>query len=106
MNSIDITGNLVLDPRFKNLGTGKVVANMRVAVPRRFHRDQVDYIQVVAWQDLAEQCEMHLEAGRLVGVTGRLQIRERTVQGCGCKLLIPEIIADDVDFLGARKGSG
>ena len=61
----------------------------------------MDFIEVKAWNKLAEICTSNLTKGRLVAVTGRLQIRKNTT---GDRTYInPEVIAGEVKFLDWAK---
>jgi len=59
---------------------------------------ETDFIPVVVWQKLAENCANHLRKGRLVAVEGRLQIRSYDTQD-GQKRRVAEVIANNVQFL-------
>lgn len=65
-------------------------------------KDQTEFIQVVAWDRLAEVTANNLQKGRLVYVEGRLQQREYDKQD-GSKGQATEIIAGTVRFLDFRK---
>ena len=51
------------------------VVSFTIAVERRFNRNEADFIPIVAWNKLAENCANYLGKGRLVAVEGRLQVR-------------------------------
>jgi len=101
LNRIVLIGRLTRDPDLKYLNDGTPVSNFTLAVERGYSgRDgekQVDFIPVVAWRKLGETCSEYLGRGRLVAVSGRLQIRknktpERTY-------INPEVVAEEVKFL-------
>lgn len=102
MNHIVIIGRLTRDPELRYTPNGVAVANFTVAVDRPFNNakgeKEADFIPVVVWQKLAENCANHLRKGRLVGVEGRLQIRSYDAQD-GQKRRVSEIIANNVQFL-------
>lgn len=63
----------------------------------------MDFIEIKAWQKLAEICTSNLTKGRLIAVTGRLQIRKNTK---GDRTYInPEVIAGEVKFLDWPKSN-
>lgn len=71
-------------------------------------KQDVDFIPIVAWQKLGENCKTHLAKGRLVAVDGRLQIRSYEARD-GSKRRVAEVVAQDVRFLGkpaAAQGPG
>lgn len=105
MNKICIVGNLTRDPELRATEQGNAVCSFTVAVNRRY-KDQdgntpTDFIPVVVWRDLAENCAKYLAKGRKVAVSGALQIRSYTDRD-GVKRWVSEIQANEVDFLTPR----
>ena len=75
-NKIVLIGNLTRDPEIRYVGTGAAVTKFTLAVNRRSkERDEVDYIDIVAWEKLAETCNTYLKKGASCLVEGRLSIR-------------------------------
>ncbi|MFW6381952.1 MAG: single-stranded DNA-binding protein [Bacillota bacterium] len=113
LNKIILIGRLVRDPELRYTGSGTPVCNFTLAVERNYtNRDgdrDVDFIPVVTWQKLAENCAQHLGKGRLVAVDGRLQIRKSEKENR--TYINPEVVAQDVRFLdwpkdGNSQGKG
>lgn len=102
MNKIILIGNLTRDPEVTTTPSDVTVAKFSVAVARKFkNKDgekEVDYINVVAWRALAENCGRYLEKGKKVAVEGSLQIRSYDDKE-GNKRYVTEVIASDVEFL-------
>lgn len=80
-NKVILMGNLTRDPELRMTGTnGMKVARLRLAVNerRRDRNGQVQdfpvYIDVDAWDKLAELCGQYLAKGRPILVEGRLQM--------------------------------
>ena len=80
-NKVILMGNLTRDPELRMTGTnGMTVARLRLAVNerRRDRNGQVQdfpvYIDVDAWDKLAELCGQYLAKGRPILVEGRLQM--------------------------------
>ena len=96
-NTITISGNLTRDPELKFLGSGRAVADLSVAVNRKDKdgNESTSFIDVTAWQTLAENVAESLTRGARVIVTGRLeqQTWEDKDGGKRSKLVL---IADDV----------
>jgi single-strand DNA-binding protein len=67
-------------------------------------QQNVDFINIVAWQNLAEICGKYLEKGKLIYVEGRLQIRSYTAQD-GSKRTVAEVIASDMGMLDRKNSS-
>ncbi len=112
VNVVVITGNLTRDPELRHLGSGTAVCKLRVAVNSRRKDgqtgewvDKPNYFDVTVWGAQGENCANYLAKGRPVAVEGRLDWREWEDQG-GNKRQSVEIIANTVQFLGSRDGSG
>ena len=105
MNRAIIIGNLTKDPELRTTSSGISVCTFRVAVSRQFKRDETDYLNIVTWRGLAENCAKFLAKGRKVGVVGSIQTREYDDNN-GQRRYITEIVADDVEFLSPKGESG
>jgi single-strand DNA-binding protein len=106
-----ITGNLTRDPELRHLGSGTAVCKLRVAVNSRRKDgqtgewvDKPNYFDVTVWGAQGENCANYLAKGRPVAIEGRLDWREWEKDGV--KRQSVEIIANSVQFLGSRDGSG
>jgi single-strand DNA-binding protein len=81
--TITVIGNLVKDPEKKDLGSGKVLAKLRVASTERFQDSDgtwkdgdTAFYDVVCWRTLAENVSSNLTKGNKVIVHGKLKYRE------------------------------
>ncbi len=106
LNRVILVGNLTRDPELRYTSNGGVaVTRFTVAVNRKFTNQQgereTDFINVVAWRALAENCGNYLNKGSLVAVEGRIQTRSYENQE-GRTVYVTEVVADDVRFLGPR----
>jgi len=101
LNHIILIGRLTRDPEMRYTGNGTAVTNFTLAVERNYTNQQgerdVDFINIVTWRKLAENCAQHLGKGRLVAVDGSLQIRKS--ENNGKTYINPEVVASDVRFL-------
>ena len=107
MNVVTMVGRLSKDVELRFTPSGKAVANFTLAVSREYARDgeqQAAFFPIVAWGRPAETCNEYIGKGYLVGVRGRLQVRNFDGKDGG-KRYVTEIIADNVSFLAAAKGS-
>jgi single-strand DNA-binding protein len=102
MNTIQLIGRLTADPELRSLAEDRSVANMRLAVSRRDREAAPVYVDVVAFDRLAELCSKHLEKGRQVAVSGRLEYSEWEAKDAS-KRSKHEVIANDVEFLAKAK---
>src|ERR1700677_2163582 len=75
-NKIILVGNLTRDPEIRYVGSGAAVTKFTLAVNRRSkQQEETDFIDIVAWDKLAETCNTYLKKGMSVLVDGRLSIR-------------------------------
>ncbi len=68
--------------------------------------DKPNYFDVTVWGAQGENCANYLSKGRPVAIEGRLDWREWEAKEGGGKRQSVEIIANSVQFLGSRDGSG
>ena len=113
VNVVVITGNLTRDPELRHTGGGTAICKLRVAVNSRRKDgqtgewiDKPNYFDVTVWGAQGENCANYLAKGRPVAVEGRLDWREWEAKDGGGKRQSVEIIANSVQFLGSRDGSG
>jgi single-strand DNA-binding protein len=105
MNKVFLIGNLVRDPEVRATQSGISVCNFTVAVNRRFKKEngeqETDFLNVIAWRQLAELCSKYLAKGRKVAVTGSIQTRTYEAKD-GSKRTAWDIVADEVEFLSPQ----
>ncbi|HCF70633.1 MAG TPA: single-stranded DNA-binding protein [Syntrophomonas sp.] len=104
LNRVILIGRLTRDPELRYTPNGAAVCKFTLAINRKFNREETDFIDIVVWQKLAENCANYLGKGRLAAVEGRLQIRTYETQD-GQKRKVAEVVADDVRFLD-KGGTG
>ena len=106
LNTITIMGRLTRDPELRGTGSGIAVASFTVAVDRdrapEGQEKETDFIDCVAWRQTAEFIEKYFNKGRMIVVSGRLQIRGWTDKE-GNKRRSAEIVADNVYFGDSKK---
>ena len=96
MNVVVVRGRLVRDPESRTTQEGKSVGTFTLAVDRPDHKS-ADFIPVVVWEKLAENCCAHLVKAQEATVNGRLQIRSYDGKD-GTKRTVAEVIGREVDF--------
>ncbi len=99
-NSVTVVGNLTRDPELRYTQSGTGLANMGLAVSRRYQvngewQEQTSFFNVVAWGDLGENAAASLTKGSRVIVTGRLEQRSYETKE-GEKRNVVEIRADEL----------
>lgn len=100
MNSIILIGRLTKDPDLRYTPNGKAVCSFTLAVDRPYSGDkkEADFINIIVWNKVGENCAQYLSKGRKVAVQGRLQIRSYEDDN-GKKKYITEVVANSVEFL-------
>ena len=111
LNKVLLIGNLTRDPELRYIPSGSAVASFTLAMNRVFKmqtgekKEEVAFVRIVVWGRMAEICSEYLKKGRAVFVEGRLQ--SRSWDGAdGQKRNTLEVIAMNVQFLGAGQGGG
>ena len=107
LNHITIMGRLTRDPELRRTGSGIAVASFTVAVDRDFGgRDggekETDFIDCVAWRQTGEFVSKYFTKGRMIVVSGRLQIRNWTDKE-GNKRRSAEVVADNCYFGDSKR---
>lgn len=104
MNKAFIVGRLTKAPEARTTQSGISVTTFTVAVNRRMNREETDFLNIVTWRGLADNCAKYLVQGQQVAVCGEIRTRSYEAQD-GSRRYVTEIQADDVEFL-ARPGGG
>lgn len=101
-NRIIITGRLVADPELRQTQSSIAVTKFRIAVQRRFSKEEkTDFFDVEAWRAAAEFVSKYFTKGKLIEIDGTLQTspwedkNQSKHQGV-------KIIAEQVNFVGDK----
>lgn len=112
LNRVFLAGNLTRDPELRYTPGGAAVANLGLAVNRRFKnnatgdwQEETSFFTVIVWGRQAETASQYLAKGRPVLVEGRLQQRSWETPD-GQKRSVVEVVADRVQFLGGAGQGG
>ena len=104
-------GNLTRDPELRYLNSGSAVCDLRLAVNRRFKKndgefgEETCFVDVVVWARQAETCSQYLKKGSGVFVEGRLKLDTWENQE-GQKRSKHRVVAERVQFLPRASGGG
>ena len=108
LNMLLLAGNLTNDPKYSETKNGTPVVNFYMASNKRFKdrngviKEDVCFVGIVAWDNLAISCRDNLSKGSSVLVTGELQSRKLfTDEGTGRNVV--EIKAKKIQFLDAHR---
>ena len=108
MNKCIFIGNLTRDPEHQTTGSGVSLCNFSIAVNRTYANAngerETDFINIVAWRGLADNCAKYLTKGSKVCVVGRLQNRSYEDKD-GNKRYATDIVAEDVEFVSSRNAN-
>lgn len=109
MNKCILIGNLTKDPELTTTNSGISVCRFTLAVSRRYANSEgereADFLDIVVWRALAENCHKFLRKGSKAAVVGTIQKRSYDATD-GTKRYVTEIVAEEVEFVGARVGGG
>lgn len=105
MNKAFIVGRLTKAPEARTTQSGISVTTFTVAVNRRMNREETDFLNIVTWRGLADNCAKYLVQGQQVAVCGEIRTRNYEAQD-GTRRYVTEIQADDVEFLARPSGGG
>ena len=105
MNKVILIGRLTKDPELTTTGSGISVCRFALAVERKFTNadgeKEVDFLNIVAWRGLADNCNKYLRKGNKCGVVGSIQTRSYDAAD-GTKKYLTEIIAEEIEFLSSK----
>ncbi len=108
LNNVNLIGRLTKDPELKYTQNGKAVTTFTLAVNRSYTNAQgereADFIPIVAWGKIAENCATYLGKGSLVAVEGRIQVRTYEAKDGG-RRWVTEIVSAAVYFLDSKNGN-
>lgn len=109
INRVVLVGRMTRDPELRRIQSGAAVTSFSLAMNRNYSsaggERQVDFINCVVWNKVAENVEKYCSKGSLVGVEGRLQSRTYDAQD-GTKRSVVEVVCDSVQFLDTRNSGG
>ena len=100
MNKVFLIGRLTQDPQASTLDSGHSYCRFSIAVNRSYSRDgenRADFINIITWDALAQNCVKYLVKGSQVAVTGSIQTG--SYERDGVKRQTFDIRADQVEFL-------
>ncbi len=111
VNKVILLGNLGKDPEVRFTPSGQAVCNFSIATNESWtdksgqKQERTEWHRIVVWGKMGELCGEYLKKGRQAFVEGRLQTREWTDKE-GKKNYSTEVVANNVQFIGARDGAG
>lgn len=110
LNKVFLIGNLTKDPVVRKMPSGEDVADMRLAVSRRFRdrtgkdRDETLFINVTVFGNRAAVVGKYLRLGSPVLIEGRLKLDEWTDRE-GKRQSRISVVAENFEFLGGERAA-
>jgi single-strand DNA-binding protein len=109
LNRVILAGNLTRDPEVRYLPSGAPVADLGLAVSRKYRtqqgeeREDVCFVNVTAWGKTAENCGQYLSKGSPILIEGRLKFDQWEKEGQKQSRLT--VVAESVQFLSSGRRS-
>ncbi len=110
VNKVILVGNLGRDPEVRYLPSGQTVAKFTLATSDSFsdragaRQERTEWHNIVVWGKQAELCGQYLKKGRQAYIEGRISNQTYEAKDGSGKRYRTEIVAQRVQFLGARAG--
>ncbi|MBQ4558388.1 MAG: single-stranded DNA-binding protein [Clostridia bacterium] len=108
MNKVILIGNLTKDPELTTTNNGVSVCRFTLAISRRYANAEgereTDFINVVVWRNLADNCHKFLKKGSKTAVVGNIQTRSYDAND-GTKRYVTEVVAEEVEFISTKSDS-
>lgn len=107
-NQVQIIGHLGRDPEIKTFESGKKNARFSVAANEAYVNDagkrveSTQWVNIIAWEGLANIAEKYLHKGKQVAVCGRIHTHDYT-DAKGEKKWVTEVVATDILLLGGTR---
>ena len=107
LNKVMLIGRLGRDPELRYTPSGLAIANFSIATSEQWKdkdsgekKERTEWHRIVVFGKLGELCGEYLAKGRQTYVEGRLQTR--SWEKDGVTRYTTEIVASDIQFLGAK----
>lgn len=106
MNKAILVGRICKDVELKYSKNGKANIDFAIAIPRTYKNEEgiyeTDFINIVAWGNIAENTASYCKKGDLIGVSGSL--RHDIYETENGKKYKDYILAEKISYLTSYKG--
>lgn len=113
LNKVFLAGNLTRDPEIKYLPSGTAVADLGLAVNRRWFdrnagekKEETLFVDVTVWDKSAEFCKNYLHKGSAIIVEGRLKQDTWQDKQSGTNRSKITVVAERIQFADSKGQSG
>ena len=109
-NKVLLMGNLTRDPEVRYTPKGTAIANIGLAVNRRWttdageQKEDVTFVDVEVWGRQAETVGQYLSKGKPIFVEGRLKLDSWEDKESGQKKSKMKVVCEHFQFIGAPSG--
>lgn len=98
--NVTAVGSLGQDPTIRSTPSGKKIASFSVAVDQGYgDNKKTEWVNVIAWEKLADLAEKFLKKGKVVALSGTLQTSSWEDKTSGQKKYKTEVVARDITFM-------
>lgn len=112
LNRVFVAGNLTRDVELKYTTGGTAVAEIGLAINRKWTdkggttQEEVTFVDVVLWGRTAEVANEYLSKGRPVLIEGRLQLDTWQDRQTGANRSKLKVVAENLQLVGGRPEGG
>lgn len=109
-NLVILLGNLTKDPELRSTPQGTKVCTFSIACNERYkdkngqQQDKAEFVNLVAWGNLAEIIAKHFQKGKEIYVEGKLQTRSYDDKE-GTRKYVTEVVVKEFSFTGSGGGA-
>ena len=109
LNKVMLMGNLTRDVELRQIPSGQQVANLGLAINRRYKtkdnedREETTFVDCEAWGRQAEVLAQYMSKGKPLYIEGRLKL-DTWDDKDGKKQYKMRVVIEDFQFLGSREG--
>lgn len=105
MNKVILIGRATKDFELRYTPNGTAVSQGTIAVDRPSQGEKdTDFINLVAWRQLAETCANYIKKGHRFALEGRIQVRNYE-NNEGKRVYVTEVVIDRVEFLESKNAN-
>lgn len=97
INRVILEGRLTKDIEIRKTSSNLSTAQFTLAVPKKFKKDEADWINCVVWRNHADFLDQYAHKGDLLSIEG--YISTRSYEGQNGKVYVTEVICQDVNIL-------
>ncbi|HVM62118.1 MAG TPA: single-stranded DNA-binding protein [Verrucomicrobiae bacterium] len=109
-NKVLLMGNLTRDPEVRYTPKGTAIANVGIAVNRRWttetgeQKEEVTFVDIEVWGRQAETVGQYMSKGKPIFVEGRLKLDSWDDKETGQKKSKLKVVCERFQFIGAAGG--